>query len=165
MSEPDTTAPAPQGFVPVPPAFDDQAAAMRTDGAGFHGYPDGAAMLAALRADENAEINGVTLNDQLVVLIVTRRVHLMNEVMALVVIPGFRGHGIGELALADAIRRAGKRPLVVEASESQRPYFLKRGFKLVGKRKGPDGAFRYRLGAHAPRKQPGPADTSKETTP
>jgi len=165
MSEPETAAPAPQGFVPVPPEFDDQAAAMLADCASLHGYPDGGSMLAALRADESAEINGVTLNDQLVVLIVTRRVHLMNEVMALVVIPGFRGHGIGELALADAIQRAGKRPLVVESSEALRPYFLKRGFKMVGKRKGPDGELRYRLGAHAPRKQPEPADPPKETTP
>jgi GNAT superfamily N-acetyltransferase len=133
---------------------------MLADWASFHGYPDGAAMLAALRADDHAEILGVTLNDQLVVVIVTRRVQLMNEVLALVVIPGFQGHGIGELALADAIRRAGKRPLVVEAPESMRPYFLERGFKMVGKRKGPDGEVRYRLGAHAPRKTPA-ADTGE----
>lgn len=143
-----------EGFIPVPPDFDAQAADMLTEWAEFHGYVDSASMLASLRSDEHAEINGVTLNDQLVVLIITRRVHLMNEVMALVVVPGFRGHGIGELALADAVRRAGKRPLVVECPESMRPYFLKRGFKLVGKRKGANGQARYRLGAHAPRPKP-----------
>ena len=162
MSEQEATEPRAEGFVPVPPAFDGQAAGLLAEWAPFHGYADGAAMLADLRADEHAEINGVTLNDQLIMVIVTRRVHLMNEVVALAVIPGFRGHGIGELALADAIRRAGKRPLVAEAPESMRPYFLKRGFKMVGKRKGPDGEFRYRLGAHAPRQKP-PAE-SKETT-
>lgn len=154
--------PRAEGFVPVPAEFDDQAATLLVEWASFHGYPDGAAMLAALRADENTEINGVTLNDQLIMLIVTRRIHLMNEVMALAVIPGFQGHGIGELALADAIRRAGKRPLVAEAPESMRPYFLKKGFKMVGKRKGSDGEIRYRLGAHAPRQKPAPEP--KEST-
>jgi GNAT superfamily N-acetyltransferase len=163
MTDQETTTDAqPQGFIPVPPEFDAQAAAMLAEWAPFHGFAGGAAMLEAFRADDHAEINGVTLNDQLVVLIITRRVHLMNEVVALTVIPGFRGHGIGELALADAVRRAGKRPLVVECPESMRPYFVKRGFKMVGKRKGADGEPRYRLGAHAPR--PAPAAETEESS-
>lgn len=144
---------ATEGFVPVDPAYDDQAAALLEEWARFHHYADGAAFLAELREDEQVELHGVTLDRELVVVIATRRAHLMNELLALTVLPSFRGHGIGELALVDTVRRADRRPLVVECPESMRPWFLKRGFKIVGRRIGAEGEPRYRLGAHAPRQQ------------
>jgi GNAT superfamily N-acetyltransferase len=127
----------------------------------FLGYPDGKAMMTALRADEHVSIHGVTLNDDLAVAIVTRRAHLMDELVAIAVRKDLRGHGIGELALADTIRRSGRRPLVVECPEEIRPWFLNKGFKMVGKRTGADGEARYRLGAHAPRTEPKPQENAE----
>lgn len=141
-----------QGFIPIDASFDGQAATLLAGWAGFLGHESGQHLVAALRADETASIHGVTLNDDLIVAIVTRQVHLMDELVAITVREDFRGHGIGELALADTIRRSGRRPLVVECPEEIRPWFLKKGFKMVGKRKGPNGEPRYRLGGHAPRK-------------
>jgi GNAT superfamily N-acetyltransferase len=142
------------GFIPIDTTFDGQAATLLSGWVTFLGFADGDAMMAALRADENVSLHGVTLNDDLAVAIVTRRVHLMDELVAIAVREDLRGHGIGELALADTVRRSGRRPLVVECPEEIRPWFLKKGFKMVGKRKGPTGEARYRLGAHAPREQP-----------
>jgi GNAT superfamily N-acetyltransferase len=142
------------GFIPIDTTFDGQAATLLSGWVPFLGFPDGDAMMAALRADENVSLHGVTLNDDLAVAIVTRRVHLMDELVAIAVREDLRGHGIGELALADTVRRSGRRPLVVECPEEIRPWFLKKGFKMVGKRKGPSGEARYRLGAHAPREEP-----------
>jgi GNAT superfamily N-acetyltransferase len=139
------------GFIPVDPSLDGQAADLLAGWTTFLGFDDGAAMLAAWRADERVALHGVTLNDDLVVAIVTRQVHLMDELIAITVRADLRGHGIGELALADTVRRSGRRPLVVECPEEMRPWFLKKGFKMVGKRTGPSGEARYRLGAHAPR--------------
>lgn len=139
------------GFIPIEPGFDAQAAALLAGWAPFLGYPDGDELVAALRADEQVDLHGVTVNDELIVAIVTRHVHLMDELVAIAVREDFRGHGIGELALADTIRRSGRRPLVVECPDEIRPWFLKKGFKMVGRRKGANGDVRFRLGAHAPR--------------
>lgn len=148
------------GFIPIDTTFDGQAATLLAGWVSFLGFPDGESMLSAWRADEKVSLHGVTLNDDLAVAIVTRRVHLMDELVAITVREDLRGHGIGELALADTVRRSGRRPLVVECPEEIRPWFLKKGFKMVGKRKGPAGEARYRLGAHAPREQP----TEQEST-
>lgn len=140
-----------QGFIPLEPAFEAQAAAMLAEWGRFHGYADGEAFLRATQADDAADIRCVTVNDTLAILIITRQVKLMDELLALVVDPAYRGHELGKLALMDAVQRTGRRPLVVECPEAMRPYFLKQGFRMVGKRKGPDGTFRIRMGAHAPR--------------
>jgi ribosomal protein S18 acetylase RimI-like enzyme len=55
------------------------------------------------------------------------------------------------LAVRDAGDRIGKRPLTVETSERALEWYKSLGFKLVGKRKKPDGSFGYRLGWHAPK--------------
>lgn len=140
-----------EGFIPLEPAYESQAIAMLEPWAQFHGYENGEAFLSAAQADEDTDVMSVTVNDTLAILIVTRRVKMMNELLALVVEPSYRGHDLGKLALIDAVRRAGHRPLVVECSDTMRPYFLKQGFRMVGRRKGPNGELRYRMGAHAPR--------------
>lgn len=149
MSE--QTDPKPQGFIPLEPAFEAQAIAMLEPCAAFRGYANGEAFLRAAQADDETDLMTVTVNDTLAILIVTKRVPMMNELLALVVDPAYRGHDLGKLALIDAVQRAGRRPLIVECDDAARPYFLKQGFKMVGKRKGPDGEFRIRMGAHAPR--------------
>lgn len=152
-----------EGFIPLEPAYDSQAIAMLDPWASFHGYESGEAFLRAARADDDTDVMSVTVNDTLAILIVTRRVKMMNELLALVVEPSYRGHDLGKLALIDAVRRAGNRPLVVECSETMRPYFLKQGFRMVGKRKGADGEFRIRMGAHAPRPEGEPDPLGRNT--
>ena len=139
------------GFIPIDPIFDAQAANLLEGWTTFLGFQDREAMIESLRGDEAVSLYGVTVNEDLVVAIVTRQVHLMDELVAIAVREDFRGHGIGELALADTIRRSGRRPLVVECPDAIRPWFLNKGFKMVGRRTGPNGEIRYRLGAHAPR--------------
>lgn len=141
----------PQGFIPFDPGFDPQAAQLLSGWTSFLGFHDAGSMIESFRADDRVAMYGVTMNDSLVVAIVTRQAHLMDELIAIAVLPEFRGHGIGELALADTIRRSGRRPLVIECPDEIRPWFVKRGFKMVGKRTGANGEARFRLGAHAPR--------------
>ena len=107
--------------------------------------------IAASRLDPDTDLFGLAMDGQLAAIYALRRAHLMNELELLVVAEPMRGQGIGKAALSDAVRRSGRRPLALECSEALRPYFLKNGYKMVGKRKGPNGEPRYRLGAHAPR--------------
>ncbi len=157
-----TVQPQSAGFIPIDPAFDQQAAALLTEWVSFLGFERGDAMIAAFRGDEAYSLYGVTLNDDLIVAIVTRRVHTMDELVAIAVREDFRGHGIGELALADTVHRSGKRPLVVECPEEIRAWFAKKGFKMVGRRKGENGEVRFRLGAHAPRGEARPAGENEQ---
>jgi len=140
---------SPAAFQPLDSARDAEAAAWL--GA------EGAVTLAAFRADPDAELVGLARDGRLVAWYALRRVRLMNELPALAVAPDLRRQGFGRACLQDALRRSGKRPLVVEADEASRPFFVAVGFKMVGKRKGADGAWRYRLGWHAPRPGQGAA--------
>jgi GNAT superfamily N-acetyltransferase len=107
--------------------------------------------IAASRLDPDTDLFGMVVDGQLAAIYALRRAHLMNELELLVVAESMRGNGIGKAALADAVRRSGRRPLALECDETLRPYFLKNGYKMVGKRRGPNGEPRCRLGAHAPR--------------
>lgn len=134
---------SPAAFGPLDPAQDAEAGAWL--GA------EGAAQLAAWRAAPDTAVLGLTRDGAIVAWYVLQRVRLMNEVPAVAVALDQRGQGLGRACLQDALRRSGKRPLVAEADEGARPFLLAIGFKLVGKRKGADGEWRYRLGWHAPR--------------
>ena len=138
-------------FKPLDAAFDDAAGAL------LDGCPEllagmtGRDRISASRLDPETDLYGVVVDGQLEAIYALRRAHLMNELELLVVAEAKRGQGLGRSALSDAVRRSGRRPLALECSEALRPYFLKNGYKMVGKRKGPYGEPRYRLGAHAPR--------------
>jgi len=61
-----------------------------------------------------------------------------------------RRRGLGTIIVQDAVRRAGNRPVVAETPEELMPFFTKVGFKKFGRRKGPNGETRYRVGWHTP---------------
>ena len=107
--------------------------------------------IAAARLDPDTDLLGAMRDGELVAVYLLRRAHLMNELDLLVVSEAHRNQGYGKAALADAVRRSGRRPLALECSDALRPYFLQNGYKIVGKRVGPNGEPRFRLGAHAPR--------------
>ena len=81
-----------------------------------------------------------------------------NEILVMAVDPRFRRQGLGRLMCMDALFRSGKRPLVLTANDASAGFARAVGFKLVGKRRQPDGTFLTRLGWHAPRpSEPGKA--------
>ena len=78
-------------------------------------------------------------------------IQMANEIIALAVDPAHRKKGYGRMCCMDALFRSGKRPLVLTADEGCVPFAKAVGFKIVGKRKQPDGAVLTRMGWHAPR--------------
>lgn len=77
-----------------------------------------------------------------------------NELKHIAVIPEQRTRGFGRVMIYDALRRCGRRPLTVETDDDALGFYKAVGFKMVGRRKHPSGAFRYRLGWHAPSATP-----------
>lgn len=61
-----------------------------------------------------------------------------------------RRRGIGTIIVQDAVRRAGNRPVVAETPEELMPFFSAVGFKKFGRRQGPNGEPRFRVGWHTP---------------
>ena len=117
----------------------------------FEGTVDaGRVLLNAARDDADGEVYGLTVKDDLVAAFVLKKIPLALEVTALAVAPEHRRQGYGRVCLSDALRRAGRRPLVVETDEAGLPFYKACGFKLVGRRTGPGGTPRFRLGRHAP---------------
>ncbi len=110
-----------------------------------------ASLIATSRSDENAAIYGMTADDRVIAVYLTRRIPLSVEVTAIAVAPDSRGKGHGRACLQDALRRAGKLPLVVETPENSVGFFKRCGFKIVSRRLPPDGQPRFKLGWHAPR--------------
>jgi len=78
-------------------------------------------------------------------------VPMANEIATMAVNPDCRLQGLGRLMCMDALFRSGKRPLVLTVNDTSLPFARAVGFKLVGKRRQPDGSFLTRLGWHAPR--------------
>ena len=133
----------------------DAAAAAILAGCTFEGTDEaGRALLAAARADADSEVYGLSVDDELVAVIILKKIPLSMEVTALAVAPAHRRRGHGRACLSAALRRAGRRPLVVETDDAGLPFYKACGFKLVGRRKGPGGMPRYRLGWHAPTLRP-----------
>lgn len=133
------------------PTTDDAAAAVLA-AATFAGTVEaGRERLEAARADPDTSIYGLTADGELVAVYTLRRVHLAMEITHLAVAAKHRRHGYGRRALADALRRAGSRPLVAETDEDALNFYKACGFKVIGRRRSPEGITRYRLGAHAPR--------------
>ena len=98
-----------------------------------------AAAISALRDDPEGDIYGWLDGDGLIAVYGLRKAGLSYELPWLAV------------ALVDALRRCGRKPMTLEADESGKGWFEGIGFRTVGRRPGADGAFRYRMGWYAPR--------------
>jgi len=109
-----------------------------------HGDPEG--LLAELRDDPAAQLYAVVKHDAVVALYGLRKVGLTMELRPLAATTAWEEW----LGLKDAVARAGKFPVVAEASEAEATTYRRMGFRLVGKRRAADGSVRYRLGWHAP---------------
>jgi len=133
------------------PALDEEAAAIIAATTGAGTTQRGREMLGGLRADDAVELYGLFAGGALAAVYTLRREALANEVTHLAVKDGERRKGHGRACLQDALRRSGKRPLIVETAEDAIGFYKACGFKLVGRRKQPSGTVRYRLGWHAPR--------------
>jgi ribosomal protein S18 acetylase RimI-like enzyme len=150
----DTAAPAAVSITALDPARDEAAAAIFAPATGAGTIERGRAVIAEARNDPDSAIYGLTVNGELAAVYVLRKVTMMNEIACLAVAEGHRRRGHGRACLYDALLRSGRRPLVVETDDEAVGFYRACGFKLVGKRKRPDGVTRYRLGWHAPLPKP-----------
>lgn len=135
---------------PLDPSQDDAAAEILAPATGEGTVAAGRARVDEARTDPDQEIYGLTVKGELVAAYVTRKIPMALEVKTLAVAAGHRRHGYGRACLTDALRRAGKRPLVVETDDEALGFYKKCGFKVVSRHKHPSGVLRYRLGWHAP---------------
>ncbi len=106
--------------------------------------------IAELRGVDKSAIYGAYVNRDLVAAYGIQRDGMANTIAFIGVRSDHRRRGIGRLCLQDALRRSGKRPLVVETDDDGLGFYKACGFKLVGRRVHPSGRVRYRLGWHAP---------------
>jgi ribosomal protein S18 acetylase RimI-like enzyme len=142
----------PSGSVvrPLDPGLDEAAAEILATATETGTVEAAVALIAASRADEGSAISGLTTDGRLVAVCITRRIPLSLEVAAIAVAPGDRRRGHGRACLQDALRRAGRLPLVVESPEDAVGFFKACGFKIVSRRVSPGGKPRFKLGWHAP---------------
>jgi ribosomal protein S18 acetylase RimI-like enzyme len=73
------------------------------------------------------------------------------EITLLAIDPRHRRCGHGRMCCLDALFRSGHRPLVLNANEATAGFAKAAGFKIIGKRRLPDGGSIFRFGWHAPR--------------
>lgn len=118
--------------------------------------PDGAAgFLATLRTDPGATVVAALADGQATAAYVLRKVGVTSELLLVVADPAADpALGLEAAAVRDAGNRVGRRPLTVETSERALEWYKGLGFKLVGKRRKPDGSWGYRLGWHGRRDAP-----------
>lgn len=151
------------GFQPLDAARDGEAAALLTACRDIGSTERAAALMAEARNDSGGAIYGATEGGELAAVYILRKIELANELTAVAVRVDRRRQGFGRACLQDALRRSGRRPLTVEADDDTLPFYKACGFKLVGRRKRPDGSMRYRLGWHMPGlRRPAPPATSPE---
>lgn len=99
---------------------------------------------------QGAAIFIVTLAGDLAGAYIMAPAQMSVEVALFAVRKDLRRRGLGRIIMQDALRRAGHRPMVVETGEATMPFFTAIGFKKFGRRKGPNGEVRYRVGWHTP---------------
>jgi len=135
---------------PWPESRDEEAAAILAD-ATAAGTPEAAMERIRQARDEAPDrVFGGLMGGDLVGAYTLKRDGMANQVDIIAVANGHRRRGIGRSLLKDALRRSGRRPLVAETDEEGLGFYKACGFKMVGRRKQPDGSFRYRIGWHAP---------------
>jgi ribosomal protein S18 acetylase RimI-like enzyme len=139
------------GWAPLPLEFDLDAAAMLADCPALGSVEVAVAAITELRAEPDAEIYGWLDGKQVMAVYGLRKAGLSFELPWLAVAPSWRGRRYGRSALVDALRRCGRKPMTVEADESDKGWFEGIGFRTVGRRPAAGGGFRYRMGWYAPR--------------
>ena len=107
-------------------------------------------------ADKQPQAFAVTLDGRVVGGYLMIHIPMANEIVLLAIDPAYRWRGLGRMCCMDALFRSGKRPLVLTANDASVGFARTVGFKLVGKRKQPDGSMLTRLGWHAPRPKSDP---------
>src|SRR4051812_2787709 len=137
---------------------DESAAAILAPATGAGTVERAREVIAEARTDPDTELLGLNIDGELAGLYLLHKVTLMNEITHLAIAERFQRQGYGRSCLFDALLRSGRRPLVVETDDDALGFYKRVGFKLVGKRKHPSGAIRYRLGWHAPLPEPVVAD-------
>lgn len=135
---------------PWPESRDDEAAAILADATGAGTLDAAREQIAAARAEAPDRVFGGLVNGELVGAYTLRREGMANLVGIIAVAKDHRRRGIGRSLLKDALRRSGRRPLVAETDDEGLAFYRACGFKMVGRRKQPDGSYRYRIGWHAP---------------
>ncbi len=139
-------------FVPPPPETDEALAGLLARVLPGASQAGAAAFLAASRANSAMALFAAFEGDAPLALYLLRKVGMTTELVLVAVPPDADpALGLEAAAVRDAGGRVGKRPLTVETSEPAVGWYKGLGFKLVGKRKRPDGSWSYRLGWHAPR--------------
>lgn len=136
---------------PLPASDDDMAALVLADATG-EGTPEAARVrIDTARTGTHNLVIGGWLQDVLIGGYTLERDGLANQIGVIAVVPAHRRQGYGRLMLTDALRRSGRRPLTAETDDDSIGFYKACGFKMVGRRKHPNGAVRYRMGWHAPR--------------
>jgi GNAT superfamily N-acetyltransferase len=139
------------GWEALPPELDEAAARLLAECQSTGNGEGAATVITALREDADGEVYGWVEGETLVAVYGLRKRGLSFELLWLAVDPAWRGKRYGRSALVDALRRCGRKPMTVQADESLKGWFEGIGFRVVGRKRGPDGAMRYRLGWYAPR--------------
>ena len=106
--------------------------------------------------DKQPQVFAATLDGRVVGGYVMIQIPMANEIVLLAINPEYRRRGLGRMCCMDALFRSGKRPLVLTANDASVDFAKTVGFKIVGKRKQPDGTMLTRLGWHAPRPKTDP---------
>jgi ribosomal protein S18 acetylase RimI-like enzyme len=117
------------------------------------GTPErGLAAIAALRDDPEGEVYGWIEGGEVIAVYGLRAGKLHFVLPWLAVHQDWRGQRYGRSALVDALRRCGRKPLIVESDDAGKGWFESIGFRVVGRSPVPGEGFRYRLGWYAPRR-------------
>ncbi|GIW04015.1 MAG: hypothetical protein KatS3mg059_0635 [Thermomicrobiales bacterium] len=160
MSVPEATVPdrsdQPVRLVPLDATQDAAAAVILAPCAPDRSVAGGQHLLASARDDSRCEIYGLFAGNALAAVCVVKTIPFAKEIVALAVGKEWRGRGYGRACLTAVAAHSRQRPLTVEVAEDLAGFYRACGFRVVGKRRGPDGTVRYRLGWHAPRRAPGP---------
>jgi ribosomal protein S18 acetylase RimI-like enzyme len=135
---------------PWPASRDAEAAAILADSTGAGTTEAAQAAIDEARAGGENRVFAGLLGGELVGVYTLKRDGMANAIGNIAVAREHRRRGIGRALLQDALRRSGRRPLVAETDEEGLAFYKACGFKMVGRRKQPDGSFRYRIGWHAP---------------
>jgi GNAT superfamily N-acetyltransferase len=134
----------------VSPSEHHDAAAILASATGGGTVASATDAIDTLLALDKAALFGAFVRHEMVGAYGIRRDGMANEIALIAVLEDHRRRGIGRAMLQDALRRSGKRPLIVETDDEGLPFYKACGFKLFGKRAHPSGAVRWRLGWHAP---------------